>query len=319
IVGIIGLKGTYTGHTLCDEDNPIILESIQFPEPVVFIAVEPKTTGDQDRMAKALNRLAEEDPTFRVTVNDETNQTVISGMGELHLEILVDRMKREFNVDAGVGAPQVAYRETIQKAQQANTRFVKQSGGRGQYAHCVLRVEPNKPGAGFTFANEIVGGAIPREYIPAVEKGVISAMTSGVLAGYPMVDIMVTLLDGSFHEVDSSDLAFKIAGSMCFKEAARKASPILLEPIMALEVTSPADYLGDVIGDLNQRRARIEEIAPRAGVQHIDCQCPLAMMFGYATRIRSLSQGRANYSMQFSHYARVPEEIAKAIIGEMNR
>jgi len=316
IVAAIGLKTTTTGHTLCDEDHPIILESIQFPEPVIFIAVEPKSTADQDRLGMALARLADEDPTFRVKVDDETNQTIISGMGELHLEILVDRLKREFNVEANVGQPQVAYRETITRAVEADGRFVRQSGGRGQYGHCKLRVEPNDPGGGFTFRNEIVGGAIPREYIPSVEMGVIEAMQTGVLAGFPMVDIRVILLDGSYHEVDSSELAFKIAGSMGFKEAARQAGPLLLEPIMAVEVVSPADYLGDVIGDLNSRRARIEEIAPRANLQLVHCQTPLATMFGYATRLRSLTQGRATYTMEFSHYARCPEEIARKIIGE---
>ena len=316
IVAAVGLKTTSTGHTLCDEDHPIILESIEFPDPVIFIAVEPKTKNDQDKLGVALRKLAEEDPTFRVRTDEETNQTVISGMGELHLDILVDRMKREFNVEANVGAPQVAYRETIRKKTEAEGRFIRQSGGRGQFGHVVLEIEPNPPGAGFAFENEIVGGAIPKEYIPSVEMGIIEAMNTGVIAGYPMVDVRVRLKDGSFHAVDSSELAFKIAGSIGFKEAVRKASPIILEPVMALEVVTPSDYLGDAVGDLNSRRAKIEEIAPKLNLQTIRCQCPLGEMFGYATRLRSLSQGRANYSMQFSHYEPVPEALAAKIIGE---
>ena len=314
IVAAIGLKTTRTGHTLCDENNPIILEAMHFPEPVISIAVEPKTTGDQDKLANGLAKLAEEDPTFHVTVNPETNQTVISGMGELHLEILIDRLKREFNVLANVGAPEVAYRETIQKMAEAEGRFVRQSGGRGQFGHCVLRVEPNVQGAGFTFENLIVGGVIPREYIPAVEMGVIEAMQTGVLGGYPMVDIRVSLLDGSFHAVDSSELAFKIAGSMGFQNATRKADPITLEPLMAVEVVTPSDYLGDVVGDLNSRRAKIEDVMPRNNLHNIRAACPLAEMFGYATRLRSLSQGRANYSMQFSHYEPLPDFLFKKMM-----
>ncbi|GAB4315255.1 MAG: elongation factor G [Candidatus Sumerlaeia bacterium] len=315
IIAIVGLKDTYTGDTLCDPDKPIILESIEFPEPVISIAVEPKTRADQDKLSKALQRLADEDPTFRIRVDDETNQTLLSGMGELHLEILVDRLKREYKVDVNVGNPQVAYRETITEEAEAEVKFVKQTGGHGQYAHVRLAVKPREPGKGFMFKNEIVGGAIPKEFIPSVEKGVIEAMTTGVLAGFPMVDLRVHLLDGSFHPVDSSDLAFKICGSLCFREAAMKAKPILLEPIMSLEVITPSDYLGDIIGNLNQRRAKIEDISTRGDIQSIRAQAPLAEMFGYATALRSLTQGRASYTMKFSHYQAAPKDVAEKVVG----
>ncbi len=313
IGAVIGLKVTQTGHTLCDPDHPIVLEALNPPAPVLSIAIEPKTKADNDKLGTALQRLVEEDPTFRVHVDKETNQTIISGMGELHLEILVDRMKREFKVEANVGAPQVAYRETITQKVEAEGKHIRQSGGKGQYGHCVLTVEPNPAGAGFSFVNEIVGGVIPREYIPAVEKGVIEACSSGPMAGYPVVDVKVTLLDGSFHAVDSSEMAFHIAGSIGFKEGLRKASPILLEPIMKVEVTTPDQYLGDVIGNLQQRRAKIAEMNPEKNYHIIAATAPLSEMFGYATSLRSISQGRANYHMEFSHYERVPKDVAEKI------
>ncbi len=316
IVAVIGLKHTTTGDTLCDADKPIILEALNTPEPVISVAIEPKTKADQEKLASALQRLTEEDPTFKVRQDTETNQTIISGMGELHLEILVDRMKREFAVEASVGRPQVAYRETLAKDVQNETKYVRQTGGKGQYAHVILAIGPNETGGGFEFANSVVGGNIPREYIPAVEKGIIEAMTTGVLAGFPMVDVKVELLDGSSHAVDSSEMAFHIAGSICFKEGARKASPTLLEPIMKVEVTTPDDYLGEVIGNLQSRRARIAEMDPKDGFHIIRAQCPLAEMFGYATALRSLSQGRATYHMEFSHYHEVPKAAAADIIGE---
>jgi len=315
IVAAVGLKETRTGDTLCDPDSPIYLEPPTFPEPVVSIAIEPKTKQDQDKLSLSLQRLAEEDPTFRVASDEETGQTIISGMGELHLEIIVDRLRREFNVEANIGRPQVAYRETITKKVEQQGRFVRQSGGRGQFGDCYLRIEPNDPGYGFTFKNEIVGGTIPREYIPAIEQGIIEAMRNGVLAGFPVVDIRATVYDGSFHPVDSSEMAFKIAASIGFKEACRKADPILLEPIMELEVTTPAEYLGDVMGNLQQRRAKVSEIRTRAGLQIIAAQVPLSDMFGYANSLRSLSQGRANYSMEFSHYEAVPASVAEKILG----
>jgi elongation factor G len=313
----VGLKGTTTGDTLCDADAAILLESIEFPEPVIFVAIEPKTKADQDRLSESLMKLAEEDPTFRVRTDEETGQTIIAGMGELHLEIIVDRLLREFRVDANVGRPQVAYREGITKAvPKAEGRFVRQTGGRGQYGHVVIKMEPNQFGAGFTFENKIVGGAIPKEYIPAIQAGMHEAMETGVLAGFPVEDVKVELIDGSFHEVDSSEMAFKIAGSLAFREAAKKAHPVLLEPIEDVEVVVPEEYMGDVMGDLNSRRGHIEGIEPRAGAQVIRARVPLATMFGYATDLRSMSQGRATYTMQFSHYAEVPSTIAQEIIAQ---
>ncbi|MCB2153893.1 elongation factor G [bacterium] len=316
IVALVGMKDVRTGDTLCDPDNPIELEKMAFPEPVISIAIEPKTKADMDKMSTSLARLADEDPTFRVNVDHETNQTILHGMGELHLEILVDRLRREYKVEANIGRPQVAYRETITRQSTTQAKFVRQSGGRGQYADVHMRLEPNDPGYGFTFKDEIVGGSVPREYIPAVEQGVIEAMNNGVLAGYPVVDIKAALFDGSYHDVDSSEMAFKIAGSMAFKDACRKAGPILLEPMMALEVVTPADYQGDVIGNLNQRRAKIETITQRGHLGNIKCLAPLAEMFGYATDLRNISSGRANFTMQFSHYEPVPDAVAEKIIGE---
>jgi elongation factor G len=317
IAAAVGLKGTTTGDTLCDADSPILLESIEFPEPVIFVAIEPKTKADQDRLSESLMKLAEEDPTFRVRMDEETGQTIIAGMGELHLEIIVDRLLREFRVDANVGRPQVAYREGLTKAvPRAEGRFVRQTGGRGQYGHVIIRVEPNEYGAGFTFENKIVGGAVPKEYVPAVQAGIVEAMETGVLAGFPVEDVKVELIDGSYHEVDSSEMAFKIAGSLAFREAAKKAHPVLLEPIEDVEVVVPEEYLGDVMGDLNSRRGHIVGIEPRAGAQVIRAQVPLAQMFGYATDLRSMTQGRATYTMQFSHYAEVPDTIAQEIIAQ---
>jgi len=310
----VGLKDTTTGDTLCDEKHPIILEKMEFPEPVISVAVEPKTKADQEKMGVALSRLAEEDPTFRVKTDAETGQTIISGMGELHLDIIVDRMSREFKVDCNVGKPQVAYRETIRKTVKQEGRFVRQSGGRGQYGDCWLELVPQEPGAGFEFENKIVGGAIPKEYIGPVESGVKEAMETGVLAGFPMVDIKVIVYDGSYHDVDSSEMAFKIAGSIGFKEGARKANPVLLEPYVKVEVVVPEDYMGDVIGDLNSRRGRVEGMEARSGAQHINAFVPLAEMFGYATDLRSKTQGRGNYSMTFDHYEEVPKNVAEKVI-----
>ena len=314
ICATVGLKFTTTGDTLCSEDAPIVLESMEFPDPVISVAIEPKTKADQEKLSTALNKLAQEDPSFRVKVDEETGQTIISGMGELHLEIIVDRLVREYKVEANVGNPQVAYRETIKKKVTQEGKYIKQSGGRGQYGHVWLDVEPLEAGKGFEFANKIVGGTIPKEYIPAVEKGVREAMESGVMAGYPVVDIKVTLFDGSYHEVDSSEMAFKIAGSLCFKEAMRKASPILLEPIMKVEVIVPDKYMGDVMGDLSSRRGRIEGMEARGSAQVIRCKVPLKEMFGYATVLRSLTQGRATYTMLFDHYEEVPSNISEEII-----
>jgi elongation factor G len=314
IAAVVGLKDTTTGDTLCDEKNPIILESMVFPEPVIDIAIEPKTKADQDKLGLALTRLAEEDPTFRVHTDQETGQTIISGMGELHLEIIVDRLLREFKVGANVGKPQVAYRETIRQTVKAEGKFVRQSGGHGQYGHVWLELEPLAPGSGFQFENKIVGGVVPREYIAPVETGIKDAMLTGVLAGYPMVDIKATIFDGSYHEVDSSEMAFRIAGSMAFKAGAQKANPILLEPIMKVEITTPEEYLGDIMGDFNSRRGRIEGMENRPGVQVVRGNVPLSEMFGYATAIRSASQGRAVYSMHFSHYDEVPKNIVDTII-----
>jgi elongation factor G len=317
IAAAVGLKNTGTGDTLCDEEKPILLESMDFPDPVIDVAIEPKSKADEEKLGVALNKLAEEDPTFRVRTNEETNQTIIAGMGELHLEILVDRMKREFNVQANVGRPQVAYRETIRKAQEAESKYIRQTGGRGQYGHVILTVEPQGPGRGYEFVNKIVGGVIPREYIPAIDKGVKEAMTSGTLAGYPVVDVKVTVIDGSFHEVDSSEMAFKIAGSIAFKDACRKASPVILEPIMKTEVIVPEEYMGDVIGDLNSRRGKIVSMESKNKGQHIKANVPLAEMFGYSTTLRSLTQGRGNYSMEPSHYEEVPSQIADKILERM--
>ena len=314
IAAAVGLKDTTTGDTLCDEKAEIILESMVFPEPVISVAVEPKTKADQEKMGIALAKLAEEDPTFRVRTDAETSQTIISGMGELHLDIIVDRLLREFKVGCTVGNPQVAYRETIRKSVQAEGKFIRQSGGKGQYGHCWLEITPREPGAGFTFESKIVGGAIPKEYIAPIEAGVKEAMANGVLAGYPMVDIGVTVYDGSYHEVDSSEMAFKIAGSIGFKNGAAKADPVILEPIMKVEVTVPEEYMGDVIGDINSRRGRINSMEARNGAQVIDSFVPLAEMFGYATDLRSKTQGRGNYVMQIDHYEAVPNNIAEKII-----
>jgi len=317
IAAAVGLKGTTTGDTLCDQSDPIILESIEFPEPVIWVAIEPKTKVDQDRLSESLMKLSDEDPTFRVRTDEETGQTIIAGMGELHLEIIVDRLLREFKVDANVGRPQVAYREGIKRAvPKVEGRFIRQTGGRGQYGHVVIKMEPNEYGAGFTFENKIVGGAVPKEYIPAVEAGMRDAMETGVLAGFPMEDIKVQLIDGSFHEVDSSEMAFKIAASMAFREAARKAHPVLLEPVEDVEVVVPEEHMGDVMGDLSSRRGHIVGMEPRAGAQVIRATVPLAQMFGYATDLRSMTQGRATYSMQFSHYSEVPSAIAEEIIAQ---
>jgi elongation factor G len=314
IAAAVGLKNTSTGDTLCAQDHPILLESMDFPEPVIDVAIEPKSKADEQKLGVALSRLAEEDPTFRVRTNEETNQTIIAGMGELHLEILVDRMKREFNVQANVGRPQVAYRETIKKMTEAESKYIRQTGGRGQYGHVILTVEPQEPGKGYEFVSKIVGGVIPREYIPAIDKGIKEAMTSGTLAGYPVVDVKVTVIDGSFHEVDSSEMAFKIAGSMAFKDACKKANPVILEPIMKTEVVVPEEYMGDVIGDLNSRRGKIASMEAKNKVQHIKANVPLAEMFGYSTSLRSLTQGRGNYSMEPSHYEEVPKQIADKIL-----
>jgi elongation factor G len=311
----VGLKQTTTGDTLAIDTAPIVLESMTFPDPVISVAVEPKTKGDQDKLGNGLQRLSEEDPTFRVRTDDETAQTLISGMGELHLEIIVDRLKREFNVDANVGRPQVAYRETISKpVEKIQGRFVRQTGGRGQYGHAVIDAEPAEPGEGYEFLDKIVGGKVPREYIPAIDLGIQEAMESGILAGYPVVDVRVTLVDGSYHDVDSSEMAFKVAGSMAWKEAMKRAKPKLLEPVMAVEVVTPEDYLGDVMGDLNSRRGRIENLEPRGNAQTIRAHVPLATMFGYATDLRSTTQGRATFTMQFDRYEEVPQAIAGELV-----
>jgi elongation factor G len=318
IVAVVGMKGTSTGDTLCDLDSPIILESLEFPEPVIHVAVEPKTKADQDKLGKALFALSEEDPTFRVRTDEETGQTVISGMGELHLEVFVDRMLREFKVDANVGKPQVAYRETIRdKVAKIEERYIRQTGGRGQYGHVVLDLEPTGPGGGYEFVDKITGGVIPKEYIPAVDAGIQEAMNGGVLAGYPLVDIRVTLTFGSYHDVDSSEMAFKIAGSLAFKKAVRAARPCLLEPIMAVEVVVPEDFLGDVIGDLSARRGRVEGMEQRGSAHVVAAQVPLSDMFGYATDLRSRTQGRATYTMQFNSYQEVPESIARELIARV--
>ena len=316
IAAAVGLKDTFTGHTLCDPNRPVILESIVFPEPVISVAIEPKTKADQEKMGIALQKLAEEDPTFRVRSDEETAQTLIAGMGELHLDIIIDRMKREFKVEANVGKPQVAYKETIKKTAEAEGKYIRQSGGRGQYGHCWLRVAPREAGAGFEFKDAVKGGVIPREYIPAIKKGVQEALDRGVIAGYPVIDIEVAVYDGTYHEVDSSEAAFKIAGSIALQDAVKRAQPIILEPVMKIEVITPEQFMGDVIGDLNAKRGQIQEMRDRVGVKVIDATVPLAEMFGYATSLRSMSQGRASYSMEFSHYAEVPRNVAETIIGE---
>jgi elongation factor G len=317
IVAAVGLKNTLTGDTLCDDSSPVILEAMEFPEPVISVAIEPKTKADQEKLSLSLGKLAQEDPSFKVSYNEETGQTIISGMGELHLEVIVDRLLREFKVSANVGKPQVAYRETIKKKVKEEGKYIKQSGGRGQYGHVYIELEPLEPGENIEFINKIVGGSIPKEYIPAVEKGVREASEDGVLAGFPVVDVRATLFDGSFHEVDSSEMAFKIAGSMAFKNAAKKAAPIMLEPIMNIEVVTPEEYMGDVIGDLNSRRGKVQTIVQRARAQVINAEVPLSSMFGYATDLRSKTQGRANYTMQFSHYAEVPKNISAEIIAKV--
>ena len=318
IAAVVGLKNTTTGDTLCDEKTPIILEKMEFPDPVISVAVEPKTKADQEKMGIALAKLAEEDPTFRVKSDEETGQTIISGMGELHLDIIVDRMRREFKVESTVGKPQVAYRETITTSTEQEVKYAKQSGGKGQYGHVKIKVEPN-PGKDFEFVNEITGGAIPREYIPAVEKGCREALENGVVAGYPLVGVKVTLYDGSFHEVDSSEMAFKIAGSMAMKQGAEKCKPVILEPIFKVEVTTPEEYMGDIIGDINSRRGMIGGMTDRNGAKIIDAKVPLSEMFGYATDLRSKSQGRANYSMEFEEYVAVPRAIQEEIKAERGR
>lgn len=313
IAAAVGLKFTKTGDTLCSENDPIILERMVFPEPVIQIAIEPKTKADQDKLSEALSKLSDEDPTFKVKVDEETGQTLISGMGELHLEIIVDRMKREFKVEANVGKPQVAYRETITSTVQAEGKFVKQSGGRGKYGHVWIEISPNEPGKGYEFINAIVGGTVPKEYIPAVSQGIQDALKNGVIAGYPIVDVKAKLYDGSYHDVDSDEISFRVAGSMAFQNGARKANPILLEPIMAVEVITPEDYLGDVMGDLNSRRGKIEGFSARKDAQVIKAYVPLSEMFGYATTLRSMTQGRAIYTMQFDHYSAVPKSISDEI------
>jgi len=314
ICATVGLKYTITGDTLCDESKPVILEAMEFPEPVLSVAVEPKTKGDQDKLSVALQKLAQEDPSFRVRVDEETGQTIIAGMGELHLEIIVDRMMREFKVEANVGNPQVAYREAITKSVSGEGKYIKQSGGRGQYGHVCIELHPQEPGTGFVFENKIVGGTVPREYIPAIEKGIAEAMETGCLAGYPLEDLKAVLFDGSYHDVDSNEMAFKIAASMAFKELSKKAGPVILEPIMKVEVVCPDEYTGDVMGDLNSRRGKVEGMDMRGGAQVVKCMVPLKEMFGYTTQLRSITQGRATSTMQFDHYEQVPNNIAEEIV-----
>ena len=313
IAAAVGLKNTVTGNTLCDPEHPVVLENIIFPEPVISVAVEPKTKADQEKMGVALSKLAEEDPTFHIESDEESGQTIIKGMGELHLEILVDRMKREYNVEADVGRPQVAYRETIRGESEGEGKFVRQSGGRGQYGHSKIRMEPNEQGAGFEFFDEIKGGAIPREYIKPIQKGIEEAASRGIVAGYPLLDFKVHLYDGSFHDVDSSEAAFKVSGSMAFKDAALKAKPVLLEPMMKVEVITPEEFMGTVVGDLNAKRGQIQEMSDRMEMKVVRAFVPLAEMFGYATIVRSLTQGRASYSMEFDHYEEVSPNIAKTV------
>lgn len=319
IAAAVGTKDTTTGDTLCDQQNPIVLEKMEFPEPVISVAIEPKTKASQEKMSVALQKLAEEDPTFRTYTNEETGQTIIAGMGELHLEIIVDRLLREFKVEANIGNPQVSYRESISKSAESNMKYARQSGGRGQYGHVKIQIEPNEPGKGFEFINKIVGGVVPKEYIPAVQQGIAEATEAGILAGYPILDIKVSLVDGSYHEVDSSEMAFKIAGSMAIKEAVMKADPVLLEPMMKVEVTTPDEYLGDVMGDVSSRRGRISGMNPKDGIHVLDAFVPLSEMFGYATDLRSNTQGRATYSMQFDHYEQVPKSIEEAVLGEKTK
>jgi len=316
IAAAVGLKDVTTGETLCDIKKPIVLERMVFPDPVIHVAVEPKTKADQEKMGVALGRLAQEDPSFRVKTDEETNQTIISGMGELHLEILVDRMKREFTVEANIGAPQVAYREAIKKTVESEGKFVKQSGGKGQYGHVWLKIEPNEAGKGYEFIDEIKGGAVPREFIPAVDKGLKETITAGVLAGYPVEDVRVTLYDGSFHDVDSNENAFKMAASFAFKDGCKKADPIILEPMMSVEVETPEEYMGDVMGDLSSRRGIVQGMEDNATGKVLRVEVPLAEMFGYSTTVRSLSQGRATYSMEFKHYVEAPRNVADAIINK---
>ncbi len=319
IAAAVGFKNTFTGHTLCDPDHPMMLESIVFPEPVIHIAIEPKTKADQEKMGVALQKLAEEDPTFKVRTDEDTLQTIIGGMGELHLDIIVDRMKREFKVEANVGKPQVAYKETILKTAEAEGKYIKQSGGRGQYGHCWIKVEPLERGKGFEFADEIKGGVVPKEYIAPIGKGAKEALEKGILAGYPVIDVKATVYDGSYHEVDSSEAAFKIAGSMAVQAAAKKANLVLLEPMMKVEVLTPEQFMGEVIGDLNSKRGQIQEMRDRAGIKVIDAMVPLAEMFGYATSLRSMSQGRASYNMEFANYAEVPRNVSETIVGEKGK
>ena len=314
IAAAVGVKNTTTGDTFCDEKHPIILESMEFPEPVIRVAIEPKTKAGQEKMGIALMKLAEEDPTFKTYTDNETGQTIIAGMGELHLEIIVDRLLREFKVEANVGAPQVAYKETVRGNADVDMKYARQSGGKGQYGHVKIKLEPNESGKGYEFINAVTGGAIPKEYIPAVDQGIQGAMTAGVLAGFPVVDVKVTLYDGSFHEVDSSEMAFKIAGSMAFKEACRKANPVVLEPIMKVSVIVPEEYTGDVIGDISARRGNILGMEPRNGSTQIDANVPLSQMFGYATDLRSRTQGRGQYSMEPSHYVELPKNIQQEIV-----
>ncbi|MEG2651906.1 MAG: elongation factor G, partial [Eubacterium sp.] len=314
IVAAVGLKDTTTGDTLCDMDHPIVLESMVFPEPVIDVAIEPKTKAGQEKMTVALQKLAEEDPTFRTHTDEETGQTIISGMGELHLDIIIDRMLREFKVEANIGQPQVAYKETITKTVDAEGKFARQSGGRGQYGHCLITLEPLEAGSGFVFENKTVGGSIPKEYINPIQQGIQEAMQNGVLAGYPVLDIKASVYDGSYHEVDSSEMAFKVAGSMAFKNGMRKADPVIMEPVFKLEVVIPEEYMGDVMGDINSRRGRVEGMEMRAGAQVINGMVPLSEMFGYATSLRSKTQGRGVYTMQFSHYEAVPKSVAEKIM-----
>ena len=316
IAAAVGLKDTTTGDTLCDEKSQVILEKMEFPEPVISVAIEPKTKASQDKMAIALQKLAEEDPTFRTYTNEETGQTIIAGMGELHLDIIVDRLLREFKVEANIGNPQVSYRESITKSAEGEGKYVRQSGGRGQYGHAKIKIEPLKDGQGFVFENAIVGGAIPKEFIGPTQQGIEEALQSGILGGYEVLDLKVTLYDGSYHEVDSSEMAFKIAGSMALRDAMAKAGPVLLEPVMKVEITTPEEYMGDVIGDINSRRGRMEGMELVAGAQIVTSYVPLAEMFGYATSLRSNTQGRANYSMQFDHYEEVPKSIAEEVLGD---
>lgn len=319
IVALVGLKDTTTGDTLCDLDHPVCLENMVFPEPVIKVAIEPKTKQGQEKMTMALVKLAEEDPTFKTYTDAETGQTIIAGMGELHLEIIVDRLLREFKVEANVGRPQVSYRETIRKAVEAEGKYARQSGGKGQYGHCKIRMEPQEAGKGYEFVDETVGGSIPKEYIQPINNGIKEASLNGPIAGYEVVDFKVTVYDGSYHEVDSSEMAFKIAGSLAFKEAVRKANPVLLEPMMKVEVTMPEEYLGDIMGNVSSRRGNINGIELRNGVQVVNAFIPLAEMFGYATDLRSRTQGRGNFSMQFSHYAEVPKSIMEKVSGERNK